>query len=187
MIDSMLHIWLDETSQELCVVVAPYVNYKTNISLWDSNLFLNFPSKAWKKYYTTSTTPVSISSKLVPSPSLGNTTFYFLIKFYISWKQMVSLLTHSNVNGPFRTLIGLATGLLPQVWTLCLKKFKVYYKCTNQKIFCTCMVFLVLSIITYACGHDKCTFLCLFPAIWERKHFIGLLKLTLHSNVRKHI
>ncbi len=70
---------------------------------------------------------VSTLTILVPSPSLGNTIFYCLTKFYIGWKPMVSPSTHSNGNGPFRKLVGLATGSHPLVWILGIRKLMAYF------------------------------------------------------------
>ncbi|KAL7459994.1 hypothetical protein ACHAXS_000465 [Conticribra weissflogii] len=83
-------------------------NTNTNAFLWDSNVPLTLFSKSWRRYYTMLKTPVSIL----------NIGVFFTWEHHIlliSWKPTVSLSIHSNVNGPFRKLIGSAIDSHPLV------------------------------------------------------------------------
>ncbi len=104
---------LEKPSQELCVIIMPFGKFKYIHLPMGLKCAPDFAQKVFEEVLHKIEDIGVFWTIFVLSPSLGNTTSYFLTKYYISWKPMASPPTYLNSNGPSRKLTGLDTGLHP--------------------------------------------------------------------------
>ncbi|KAL7460702.1 hypothetical protein ACHAXS_001145 [Conticribra weissflogii] len=146
---------LDETSQELCVIVMPFGKYKYKYKRLLMGLKM-CPQLC----------PTSHGRSLMQYQRHAN-------GFIVNPLKCEWAIQETDWLGYWLTL----TGLKPSH-----KKLTASYKCRNQRIYHKCVAFSVLSIITIKRSLDAHTFLHLYPASLGRKHFAGPLKWILLSN-----